>query len=222
MVELAVVSSWGAIMTEIRNGIRHALARPRVYDLFQHCVGAYEWRRAVINQFVNGTIPNVRLIIDIGCGTCEVLNYLPDSVEYIGFDRNQNYIAHARTRFAHKKARFISEELSADYDLKGRGADVVLAFGLIHHLNDEESSSLFKVAKRLLRENGVLLTLDPVFVPHQSELARYIISKDRGTAVRSENAYKEIARKHFTSVESYIDLKPLRIPYTGIVMKCSM
>ena len=99
---------------------------------------------------------------------------------------------------------------------------MVLAFGLIHHLDDEQSSSLFNVAKRVLREDGILLTLDPVFVPGQSGLARYIISKDRGTAVRSEDAYKEIARKHFTTVESYVDLKPLRIPYTGIVMKCSV
>ena len=106
--------------------------------------------------------------------------------------------------------------------MKGRRADIVLAFGLIHHLNDEESSSLFDVAKRVLGAKGVLLTLDPVFVPCQSGLARYIISKDRGTAVRLENGYKEIARKHFTSVESYVDLKPLRIPYTGIVMKCSV
>ena len=86
-------------------------------------------------------------------------------MEHIGFDRNQNYIAHLRTRYAHRNARFFNEKLSADFDLRGRRADVVLAFGLIHHLDDEQSSSLFNVAKRVLREDGILLTLDPVFVP---------------------------------------------------------
>ena len=207
-------------MTEIEGGIRQVFARPRVYDWFQSFVGACAWRKTVINRFVNGSIRDGGVIIDIGCGTCEVLNYLSENVEYIGFDRNQNYIEYASTRYAHRNASFANEKLSGDYDLKGRRADFVLAFGLLHHLSDQECSSLFNVAKRVLRDDGILLTLDPVYVPQQSEIARYIISKDRGTAVRSEAAYKELAQNCFKSVESYIDLRPLRIPYTGIVMKC--
>src|SRR5215475_7849831 len=175
-----------AVVTEITGGLRKALAHPRVYDWFQSLVGAYAWRKAVINQFVNGAIHNGGLIIDIGCGTGEVLNYLSQTVEYIGFDRNPNYIAHAAKRYAHRNASFANEQLSADYNLKGRRADFVLAFGLLHHLNDEDSLSLFNVAKRVLGDKGSLLTLDPVYVPRQSRVARYIISKDRGTAVRTE------------------------------------
>ena len=210
-----------AVVTEITGGIRQALAHPRVYDCFQSVVGAFAWRKAVINEFVNGAIQDGGLIIDIGCGTCKILNYVTQNVEYIGFDRNQSYIDHARKRYAHRNASFANEELSADFDLKGRKADFVLAFGLLHHLNDEDSSQLFNVARRFLRDAGSLLTLDPVYIPRQSRVARYIISKDRGTAVRSEAAYKALAYRYFKSVESYINLSPLRIPYTGIVMKCS-
>ena len=207
-------------MVEIRNGIRHALSSPHIYDLFQSLVGAYAWRRAVINRYLCGVLPAKGLIIDIGCGTSQILNYLPPEAEYIGFDRNPKYIKHAYSRYSHKNGQFFCEEFSPTFDLKGRRADAVLAFGLIHHLDDISSIHLFKNAKSILRENGFLLTLDPVYTNAQSISARYIISKDRGTAVRSEVDYKALACQAFDLVEVYVDLNPLRIPYTGIVMKC--
>jgi SAM-dependent methyltransferase len=174
--------------------------------------GFYAWRRKVVESFVAAAIPDGGLIIDIGCGTAEVLNYLPPNVEYIGFDRSQGYLNKARARYAHRNARFHCEELSPHFTLRGRRADAILAFGLIHHLDDAMSSDLFRVAKKMLGVNGFLLTLDPVYVDGQSAVARYIISKDRGTAVRTERAYKELACREFSSVETYIDSSPVYIP----------
>ena len=208
-------------MTEIRSGIRHALASPRIYDLFQNLVGAYAWRRKVVERFVVAAIPDDGLIIDLGCGTAEVLRFLPAGVKYIGFDRNPGYIDRARACHAHRDAIFHCEELSPAFSLEGRSADVILAFGLIHHLDDTLTCDLFRIARNMLGANGFLLTLDPVYAGGQSAVARYIVSKDRGTSVRTESAYKELASRAFSSVETHIDSDPLYIPYTGIVMKCS-
>lgn len=218
MIDLPI---YGSNSTEIRDGIRHALASARIYGLFQKLVGAYAWRRKVVGKYVATAIPDGGLVIDIGCGTAEVLSYLPDNVEYIGFDRNPGYITRARASYAHRNASFYCEELSPNFTLEGRSADVILAFGLIHHLDDAMSLDLFGVARKMLGVNGFLVTLDPVYVDGQSAVARYIISKDRGTAVRTERAYKELASREFSSVETYIDSNPLYIPYTGIVLKCS-
>lgn len=207
-------------MKEIRSGIRHALALPGVYDTFQRLVGAYAWRNRVLQRFVFPAIPQSGKLIDIGCGTAEALRFLPSEVEYIGFDRNPAYIHQARERYGHLNAQFYCEELSLDFSMNGRPADVVLALGLIHHLDDMQTLDLFKLAKKMLRPTGFLLTLDPVFDSQQSSLARYVISKDRGTAVRTERACKELALQEFSRVEVFIDKNPLHIPYTGIVMKC--
>jgi SAM-dependent methyltransferase len=207
-------------MKEIRSGIRHSLALPWVYDTFQKLVGAYTWRDRAIQRFVSPAITEDGKLIDIGCGTAEAVKYLPRGVEYIGFDRNPAYIHQALERYGHLNAIFHCEELSLDYSMNGSPADVVLALGLIHHLDDMQTLDLLRLAKKLLGPGGFLLTLDPVYEPQQSLLARYIISKDRGTAVRTELAYKELALQECSNVEVFIDRNPLRIPYTGIVMKC--
>ena len=188
-------------MKEIRYGIRHALALPWIYDTFQKLVGAYSWRSRVLSRFVSKAIPPNGKLIDIGCGTAEAIKFLPHGVEYIGFDRNPIYINKARKRFKHLHAVFHCEELSPNFILSGSPADVILALGLIHHLDDNQ-------------------TLDPVFDSQQTSVARYIISKDRGTAVRTESAYKQLALQVFSRVEVTIDQDPLYIPYTGIAMKC--
>ncbi len=207
-------------MSEIRSGIRHILAFPWVYDSFQRIVGAYAWRDKVLKNFVTSVIPKNGILIDIGCGTAEALRSLPQDVEYIGFDRNLSYIQKARKRFSKFKAKFYCEELSAAAPAIKNSANVVLALGLIHHLDDSQAIELFKLSGKLLGPEGFFLTVDPVFDSRQSSIARYIISKDRGTAVRTEDAYRELALKVYSRVEVFIDPDPLFIPYTGIVMKC--
>lgn len=209
-------------MSEVREGIRHAFAIPWMYDGFQKLVGAYLWRRKVIEQLVVPNMPHSGKLVDIGCGTAEVLTYLPKGIEYIGFDRNAAYIDQAKRHYRdYHNATFTCEELSLDCIYNTERADVVLALGLIHHLDDGQTLDLFRLAKKILGTGGFLLTLDPLYTPKQSALARYIISKDRGTAVRTELAYKELASKIFSNVGVYVDENPLRIPYTGIVMKCA-
>ncbi|PPC91895.1 MAG: hypothetical protein CTY34_02165 [Methylobacter sp.] len=207
-------------MKEVRTGLRHILALPWIYDTFQTLVGAYSWRDTAIKTFVSSEIPEHGKLIDIGCGTAEAVKFLPESVEYIGFDRNPAYIEKAKERYGHLNATFFCEELSLDFTMDPASADVVLALGLIHHLDDNEVLDLLSLAKKLLKPGGFLLTLDPLYEHQQSYLARYIISKDRGTAVRTELAYKQLVMKVCSKVDIFVDRSPLRIPYTGIVMKC--
>lgn len=207
-------------MVEIRKGLRHILARPVVYDLFQTVVGANAWRQRVIEEFLGNKIPENGLIIDIGCGTSEILRYLPDNVRYLGIDRNPNYIVRAKERYRHRNAQFLCQELSPDLPLGEYKADAVLAIGIIHHLEDKECIDLFQVAKKTLRPEGFFLALDPVYHPSQSMIARYIISKDRGKAVRTTEQYLSLYAKEFTQVDYHIDTHPLHIPYTGIVSIC--
>lgn len=206
--------------SEIRNGIRHLLALSKFYDSFQHAVGAYQWRRRVIENHIAPLCSKATRILDIGCGTGEILTYIPTEVQYFGFDRNQDYINSAKQRFIHRSAKFICEDVNKNSISRYENFDIVLAIGILHHLNDAIAQELFETAYNALRPGGTLLTLDPVYTENQSLIAKYIVSKDRGQAVRTDNAYIEIAEKHFKASKALIEESPLRIPYTGIVMTC--
>lgn len=211
----------GQDIAEVRAGLRHIiLARPKFYDLFQTAVGANAWRKEVIENFLGNGLPANSLIIDIGCGTCKILSYLPDNVRYLGIDRNADYINSAKERYVHRNAEFLNRELTPDLPLENYKADAVLAIGLIHHLDDHECITLFQAAKLTLRPGGVFLALDPLYDPAQSAAARYIISKDRGKAVRTMEQYMALYTKEFSQIQCDINPSPLRIPYTGVAFTC--
>lgn len=158
-------------------------------------------------------------ILDIGCGTAEILDYLPAGVHYIGFDLSADYIAAARARYG-DRGRFHNEPV--DVALAGRlgSIDLAMANGVLHHLDDAGAHALFELARKVLAPGGRLVTLDGCFVAGQSRIARFLLSRDRGRFVRTEDEYLRIARASFGSVTHGVRHDLLRIPYTLIIMEC--
>ncbi len=67
------------------SGLLGWLKVPSVYNMFSAAVGGNVLRRSLIQNHVRAN-PGDK-VIDIGCGSAEVLRYLPD-VDYIGVDIN--------------------------------------------------------------------------------------------------------------------------------------
>lgn len=158
-------------------------------------------------------------ILDIGCGPADILNYLPD-VDYTGFDSNPKYIVAARKRFDNR-GNFLCRAVKVDVIQECDYFDIVLANGVLHHLNDDDALTLFKLARRSMKANGRLVTLDCCYAEQQSRVARFLISKDRGKYARTETGYVELASKVFSSVKAVIRNDFMRLPYTHIIMECS-
>jgi hypothetical protein len=78
--------------------------------------------------------------------------------------------------------------------------DIAITMSVLHHLNDDEAIDLFRLARSTLVEGGRLATMDPCYVDGQSRAARYIISRDRGLNVRSEDGYRTLAEQVFERV----------------------
>lgn len=202
-------------MAQITHGLRAILSHPRVYSAFQNFLGAEGFRKKFVRDQVRPTAGS--RILDIGCGPADVLKHMPD-VEYLGFDTSQAYIAHAKSTFS-TKGKFFCKELDAS-DLKNMPSfDIVLAMGLLHHLDDDMAQDLMKLAAQALHPGGRLITFDPCFEPGQSSIARYLIKRDRGQNVRNKQGYEDLARSSFSSYEITIRHQPW-IPYTHCFMEC--
>ena len=65
------------------------------------------------------------------------------------------------------------------------------------------------------------MTYDGCWVEGQSRIARWLISMDRGQAVRAPRELERLAAPHFSEVRREIRHDFLRIPYTHLVLECS-
>ena len=188
------------------------LRLPAAYRLFHALLGTARMRRFYVDEFVRPE-PGSR-VVDIGCGTADILEYLPE-VSYLGIDYNPNYICANRQRFP--KAQFHVASVGPELQHLLPPADLVMANAVLHHLTDVEATSLFATAKMLIPEHGRLVTLDNHYRPDQNPVSKLLIRNDRGRFVRSRQQYEALARPHFRSSRAVESSSLLRLPY-DIVM----
>jgi SAM-dependent methyltransferase len=192
------------------------LSSPRAYDTLQRLLGADEGRRDWADHFIRARGRDY--VLDVGCGTARILDYLPQNVSYWGYDVSERYIAAARERYD-ERAHFAARALSASELPALPSFDIVLAAGLLHHLNDVDASSLLRLAHAALRSGGRLVTIDPCYAPRQSFLARQLIRRDRGEHVRLAEEYLALARTTFSMATGTLRHRRW-IPYTHWIMEC--
>lgn len=202
-------------MAQLTTGIRAILSSPWIYDLFQNIAGAKKFREIYVSEFIQPA--GTERILDIGCGTADILAYLPATVNYVGFDASPYYIGAAKSRFG-DRGGFYCQYVNEMTVEKMGVFDVVMANGLIHHLSDEEAANLCHVSAKALKPGGRLITHDPCYSNVQSRLAQYIISRDRGQNVRSGEEYAALLRPFFKEVQLSVRHDMANIPYTHAIM----
>ena len=99
-------------------------------------------------------------------------------------------------------------------------ADLVLAIGILHHLDDDQARALMRTAHAALKPGGRFISLDGTYVDGQSTIARALISRDRGQSIRTPEAYRALGEAEFDKVEARVRTDMLYVPYTHYVMEC--
>jgi SAM-dependent methyltransferase len=196
--------------------LRSVLAKPEAYQFWWNLVGGSAWAEELVTKYIHPD--STARILDIGCGPGTLLHYLPQS-GYLGFDLSPEYIALARKRFP--EAHFVCERVSKFSLAEQHGFDVVLAIGIVHHLDDAEAVQLFQIAFDALKPGGKLITVDGVYTDRQSKVARWLLSRDRGEYVRKEQEYIRLASQVFGAVVPSVRHDLLRIPYTHLILNCT-
>lgn len=208
-------------MTHHATGVHKILDRPGVYERVQRLLGARAARQRLVAEFLR-PFPGAR-ILDVGCGTGSLLDYLPPDVDYAGFDLNPAYIEAARKTYGPRGARFYCARAGVGAEgLQERSFDLVVAKSLLHHLDDAEANQLLETAARLLRAGGVFFSSDPVRHEGQALIARALLALDRGRSIRTPDEYRALASGHFAAVETTLLTDLLPIPYSHFVMRAAI
>ena len=153
---------------QINSGLRSILALPWVYRLMAHILGNEANRQWFIDDVL--CLRDGQKLVDVGCGPADILDRLP-GVEYVGLDISDVYIQAARAKF---KTRSGTKFLSGSVENWTRNpltyeADVVLAHGVLHHVDDDEAKKILEFAYRALKNNGRFIFYEPCYLIWQLE-----------------------------------------------------
>ena len=197
---------------------RRLLDLPIVFRWLYAVVGSREWR-IFAEEYVRARAGD--RILDVGCGPADLVAALPARVEYTGIDVNERYVRSAERRFA-AHARFLCRPVDPGMvdELGPASFDLVVAHGLLHHLDDAQAAEFFAIARAAVQPGGRVVTADGCYVAGQSPVARYLLSRDRGRHVRTRDAYVALATRSFSDVSSDIRHDTYRVPYTMVFLEC--
>ncbi|HUU35453.1 MAG TPA: class I SAM-dependent methyltransferase [Vicinamibacterales bacterium] len=204
-------------MAQITSGARAVLSSATVYDTFQWLMGGRVGRSDFAGTMVRAAAGT--RILDIGCGTGELLAYLPEGVHYHGWDISEEYVAAARTRFGARGA-FHAGVLTEAVVTDAPPYDVVIASGVLHHLDDAQVRDLARLARLAVRRGGRFVSIDPVYASGQHPLARFLIARDRGQHLRTADQYLALVRPAFDDATGWVRHRRW-VPYTHWMMEAT-
>lgn len=202
-------------MAQVTTGIRSILSVAPVYQWLQDFVGKHT-RQYFVDTYVQPTKDDV--LLDVGCGTGAFIECLPADTQYIGVDLSSDYIEYAQSH--HDRGTFICASVGDLDSMQVDPPTVALAFGLLHHLDDEEVHKLFQDIFRVMAEGSRLITLDGCLLKQTHPMARLLIRMDRGQNVRTPDAYRLLAERTFADVEVAVRSDLLRVPYDHAILTC--
>ena len=187
-------------MSQNTSGLKSLLSIPFFYDMLQTVFGVTHSEREVPKLYFK--IKDNHEVLDIGCGTAPILNFMPKSVVYTGYDISSEYINLAKKKYKKRENTFFFSDKIDKNSLPGRLFDRVILNKLLHHLSDDEVIDMFTLAKSHLKGDGKVVTLDPCFIKNQRFISNWIVGHDRGENVRTPEQYTNLAEQVFSNIKT--------------------
>jgi SAM-dependent methyltransferase len=194
---------------------KRLLEVPGGFDLWQRIVGAPESKRRFVSEHVRARSSD--RVLDLGCGTGALLEHLPATVAYVGVDLDPGYVKSARQRHG-DRGEFVCADIS-EYE-PTREFDLVIAYGVLHHLDDLQLERTLAIARAALATGGGRAVFaEPCRTTGQGRVERFLIDNDRGRYVRPVDDYVAAARKQFAEVAADIVTGTYRVPYSMVMLE---
>ncbi|WP_028317023.1 class I SAM-dependent methyltransferase [Desulfobulbus elongatus] len=140
------------------------------------------------------------VVLDVGCGTGDALNYLSKFRQYWGFDIDNIAVSYAKNRFGAMGNVVFRTKLIDRNDIEEIKPTRVVLAGLLHHLTDGEVTSLFSMLK-IASGLHKIVTQDIVYLPGEL-VSNFFAHLDRGRFCRKQDEYEGLVRSSGLDVVS--------------------
>ena len=117
---------------------------------------------------------------------------------YTGIDLNSNYIEYANKNY---RGTFEVQDARA-LAFAEDSFDDVLVYGLLHHLEDDDVSSVARGLKRVLRPGGRVLIIEDIPTESNLNLVGHILHwAENGHYIRPPGEYRRLLTPYFRVAE---------------------
>lgn len=188
------------------------------YDFFQSVVGSNAYIHGVLGKTFSD--PNIRSVIDLGCGTGSKTPFLNSKMKYLGVDVSEKYISRANKRESDAERTYIVSDLSVPGWLPTEHMDppIVLAMGIFHHLSDQQLESLLSQLQQNVPIGSKITSLDPTITTKTSKAAAFLAKQDRGKFLRTPGELESILDGFGFASDIQEHKGQLRIPYDTLLI----
>jgi SAM-dependent methyltransferase len=137
----------------------------------------------------------VKRVLDVGCGPGTNARHF-EHVDYLGLDRNEEYVEYARRRYAGK---FITTDVRSYQVPTALRFDFILVNSFLHHIDLENTRRILSHLHDQLTEDGHIHILELV-LPERRSVARVLANWDRGEFPRPLHEWHSIFTEFFETV----------------------
>ncbi len=143
--------------------------------------------------------------LDLGSGRSRLLEHLKPE-RYVGLDLNAADLDYARRRYDTPGYEFVEADFMKAPLERWRGADVVTASAVFHHLTDEQVVSLAARLRAEVRPARMVFTDGVTIGPLKGALTKL----DAGEPSRPKESLYDLFRPSFEVVETWSYVVPFR------------
>ena len=191
---------------KIRDFLAEQAEKPHQYNLIQRFFGSQKMWENFVSLYIAQDAPEY--ILDIGCGTAEIIPYLAPGISYVGIDSNSRYIASCRKRYPEQL--FILGDWSSLSQRIFRPPELILCLGLLHHLDSNSARILLRECYEVLQKGGKIISLDGAKQDDCGRFEAIFYQADRGRFIRGLQGYASLFPQQ---PETSLHKNWLRVPY---------
>lgn len=205
-------------MQKLKSFRESILSLPFLYRFFVFSVGKFGLSRLSLYAKHLPYTAGIK-VLDLGCGPGTSTHFFRKE-DYLGIDISKNYIDAAKLRHPDYSFECIDfTSLTTESHLVPSGGfNLILAYGLMHHLDDALCEVFFKKSFELLQPNGCIICFDGCIYPNQLKRKSIIVKADRGKYIRSPEKLIHLSELAGFNCVSTIEEDSLLIPYSLLAL----
>ncbi|CAJ36137.1 class I SAM-dependent methyltransferase [Methanocella arvoryzae] len=117
-------------------------------------------------------------VIDVGCGTGKLFEYLPPDSTYLGIDLNDNFLRHAR-----KRGRNVMKQDALTFD-RFHEFDACVVMDVLHHINPRHEEFVERVLRDVRKR---VIICEPFEVPGRNRITKNLVKLIDDDGINSQD-----------------------------------